>query len=354
MFSAFLRQEDGSTVVLFALALTIIMGFGSLVIDVGTSMVERRHLQNAIDAAVLAATTELPDTTRAAEVANEYIELNGYPPSALTISFHDADTKMSIVASAPVEYGFARIFGFASGAVGAGSSAAVQPMGGAFEYALFSGSTSNTLSMNGSGQYIGGSSHSNRNTTFNGSNFTLTGACESVTTVRVNGSGIDIGRIVEDAPFVAMPDFSDLLRTQAQQANQYYNGNQTYNGSHLTVNSPIYVNGNLTVNGSNFTGRGCIVATGNISFNGSNLIDSSGDAVCFYSKNGNITVNGSGITLDGIVYAPNGNITLNGSNQTIHGRVVGNTISINGSNERIVAGAADLWALPRSGVKLVR
>ena len=211
-----------------------------------------------------------------------------------------------------------------------------------------------TLIINGINQYVGGSSHTNKNFIANGSNITITGDCEAMGTITVNGSNINIDNRFPYSDFVDMPDFSETIRLQAEAAGQVYTGNKIYNGSSIVVNQPIYVDGNVTINGSSFVGKGCILATGNITFNGNNLNASTNDAVCFYSKNGNIIVNGSGITLDGILYAPNGSITMNGSNQTVHGRVIGNTVIINGSSLTIQSGTNDLRSLPLSSVQLIK
>ena len=220
----------------------------------------------------------------------------------------------------------------------------------AFNYTLFSGSSTSTLTLNGSKQTINGSSHSNNYFTANGSNINITGTVEAVKTVTVNGNAIQIGKIVQNAPYIGMPDFSDTIKTQADAAGQTYNGDKTYNGSNISVDFPIYVNGNLTINGSHFSGKGTIVATGNITFTGSNLNNTSDDSVLFYSKNGNITINGSSSVLYGMLYAPNGTITMNGSAQTIYGRVIGNNITINGSGLDINSSDNDLNGLPSSGV----
>lgn len=48
------RNEDGQVLVMFALMMTVLMGFAALVIDVGGAYVARGGLQNAADAAALA------------------------------------------------------------------------------------------------------------------------------------------------------------------------------------------------------------------------------------------------------------------------------------------------------------
>lgn len=349
-----LKNNTGSVVVIFAVMLTALLGFCALVSDIGMVLIEKQKLQNAIDSASLAAAQELPDTSKAFDIANEYIQLNGYNPTDVSITFSSDNKSINIVGSKTVNYYFARLFGFESTAVHPSASATLENMGDAFNYVLFSGSQTTTLTLNGSNQFIDGSSHTNKNFVANGSKLTITGICEAMTTITVNGSQININSRLPNAPYVNMPDFSETIKLQAQQAGQYFNGNKTYNGSNMDVNSPIYVNGNITVNGSHFQGQGCVLATGNITFNGSNLNESTNDAVCFYSKNGNITINGSHAVFDGILYAPNGSITMNGSNQSVNGRVIGNTVTFNGSNLSIIGSAHDLTSLPSKGIKLIK
>ncbi len=72
------RDERGQGLALGALALFVILGFAALVLDVGLFMHEKRDVQNAVDAAALAAAQEMPDDIYAAEdVAREWLEKNG-------------------------------------------------------------------------------------------------------------------------------------------------------------------------------------------------------------------------------------------------------------------------------------
>jgi Flp pilus assembly protein TadG len=371
LVKAILTNDDGLAVVLFALMSLVLMGFGGLVVDVGKVSLTKAQLQNAADAAALAGVRELPDAS-AATIAENYAIQNGIPEDAVAINPNNTDpTKLEVVCTQDVHYSLARVLGLSGTSVTTRAVAQAGSGGAAFDYTVFSGSPNHTLTFNGSNTYIGGSAHSNYRFTINGSHQEITQSAEAVSgftmngshqtiggtcqaaTILVNGSHIDIGeRDYSPAPFVEMPDFSDLVQSEAQAEGNVYTGNKTYNGSNIDVDSPIYVDGNVTINGSHFTGNGVILASGNITFNGSNL-SSSGSAVCFYSKNGNITINGAHAELEGIVYAPNGSITMNGSHQTVNGRVVGNRVVFNGSTYNISAGTDDLQSLPTSGAKLI-
>ena len=54
------RREGGQTLLIFVLALTVLLGFTAMAIDVGLFFENRRHLQNTADAAALAGVAELP------------------------------------------------------------------------------------------------------------------------------------------------------------------------------------------------------------------------------------------------------------------------------------------------------
>jgi len=71
-------RERGQALVLFVLALSVLMGFTAMTIDVGLFLHERRNLQNAADAAALAGVLELPQSPAAAQLrAQEWAVENG-------------------------------------------------------------------------------------------------------------------------------------------------------------------------------------------------------------------------------------------------------------------------------------
>ena len=52
-------REAGQVLILFVLALGVLLGMVAMTIDVGLAYVERRNLQNAVDAAALAAAQDI-------------------------------------------------------------------------------------------------------------------------------------------------------------------------------------------------------------------------------------------------------------------------------------------------------
>jgi len=70
-------RSSGQILVLVAFSMVLVLGFAALVIDIGRFMYGRQEVQNAVDAAALAAAQQLPDDGAMAEaVAHQYIEGN--------------------------------------------------------------------------------------------------------------------------------------------------------------------------------------------------------------------------------------------------------------------------------------
>ena len=86
-----MRREEGQVIVIMVLFLTVLCGFAGLVIDVGRIYVAQRQLQQAVDAAALAAAQDLPATATANTDVTAYSALAG-----------KKNAKSGMVAAAPV------------------------------------------------------------------------------------------------------------------------------------------------------------------------------------------------------------------------------------------------------------
>ena len=366
------NDDRGSVVVIVALMMVVLLGFSALVVDVGVTYGQERKLQNALNAAALAGGLQLPDEGNALNAANQNIQLNGYKPSDIKVTFLNNDSTINIVGTQIVNTIFAKVFGASSVTLTIHSAASKTGAPPAFNYALFSGDTNNYMGLNGSSYSITGSVHSNAGMWINGTGLNVTGTCDAPREIGINGSNSSFGtveaspivvngsniligtKIRQSASIIDMPDFSSTIKSAAQQGGTYYNGDQNYNGNDIGLSTPIYVNGNVNFNGSSsFYGNSTIVATGNIAFDGNVSNDSSNDAICLYSANGSIYFNGSGLNINGIVYAPHGQIIINGQNTTVNGRLIANDIYINGGGLTIISNPNDLTSLPiKQSVKL--
>ncbi len=84
------RREDGQVLVMTTIALVVMLAFAGFVIDLGRVYVAQRQLQQSVDAAALAASQDLPNSTAALTTAQNYSaaagKLNSHPdmsPGAL-------------------------------------------------------------------------------------------------------------------------------------------------------------------------------------------------------------------------------------------------------------------------------
>ncbi len=98
-------HERGQAIVLFSLLIGVIGLFVMLVVDVGFLLVEKRVVQNAVDAAALAGAQELPDDAGQAElVALNYAEANGLDPADLTVTFECTNALPQVCNTAAGKY----------------------------------------------------------------------------------------------------------------------------------------------------------------------------------------------------------------------------------------------------------
>ncbi|EAX48036.1 hypothetical protein TcarDRAFT_1914 [Thermosinus carboxydivorans Nor1] len=126
-----LRNQQGAVAVLTALALTAMLGFAAIVVDVGLLYYNRVELANLADAAALAGVQDLPGDAAAARAsALNYAARNGRSGDAVTVEIVD-DHSVAVQATRPVELFFARVFGLASSTVQASARASVRPLSAA-------------------------------------------------------------------------------------------------------------------------------------------------------------------------------------------------------------------------------
>lgn len=78
MFKKFLGNESGQSMILVALMLTVILGFGALAIDVGYMTIQKSSLQNAADSAALAGAMMVPKYYDESEEGQVYSYVENY------------------------------------------------------------------------------------------------------------------------------------------------------------------------------------------------------------------------------------------------------------------------------------
>lgn len=385
------KHEKAQILVIFALMIVGLMGSAALVTDLGTVYFQKTDMQNCADAAALAGAQDLPDNNTAISKAVEFAGRNGLnaiqngvekdgDKITVTTPYNGDSTKIEVVCERTVQSSFARVLGFTQSNVS--SRAVAQKVGSvggaAFGYAIFSGNPSYTLNMSGNSN-VTGNIHTNYKATMSGNidvtpevhgavevvsrfdmsgNTHIYGTCQAAE-IHQSGNSTITTKIESPAAVVPMyPDFSEIIRSQAEAAGSIYNGNKSISGN-TTVTSPIYIHGNLTISGNttltftspiyvdgnisisgNYSYPGStIFATGSINISGNNTLS---NKVLIYSKNSDITISGNASPA-GIIFAPTGTITISGN--TINGRVIGDKVSLNG-NYDVTSGVDDFECLP--------
>ncbi|MCL6638088.1 MAG: hypothetical protein K6T80_00215 [Firmicutes bacterium] len=120
--------QGGFALVLVTAGMVALLGFAALVADIGTLILEKERLANAVDAAALAGAKELPaNPALAVSVAEAYASQNGCEPDppAVTAGNGYPDSKIIVQATKEVKFTFARVLGFNSGTVSARAAAGV-------------------------------------------------------------------------------------------------------------------------------------------------------------------------------------------------------------------------------------
>jgi hypothetical protein len=141
----FIRNEDGSIVVIIALFMTILIGLSALVLDMGMAYNNKSQLQKDLDSIALAAVRNLPanDTTseewnNAKITAREYAAANGIPilPDSDIIPVYEEGiiTGIQIKGQSNVQFNFARIFGNESKTIYSDATAKLMTVSGMADF----------------------------------------------------------------------------------------------------------------------------------------------------------------------------------------------------------------------------
>lgn len=124
IFNRLLKENQGQSLVLVALSLVVLLGFGALVTDAGYLYVQRRESQNIADAAALAGTWVIQDGEDAVnELAKDYAELHGYERDDITATIVDDGKSVTATVNKDHDLFFAKVLNINSAYVGATATA---------------------------------------------------------------------------------------------------------------------------------------------------------------------------------------------------------------------------------------
>jgi Flp pilus assembly protein TadG len=128
----YIDNEKGSTIILITIFITVLAGIAAMVTDAGAIYLTRGRLQNAVDAASLAALQDLPlNPAQAMETALVYAQADSPSDSVIdTPQILESDRAVLVSAHKTVKYGLARILGVESKIVVAQAMARLEPITG--------------------------------------------------------------------------------------------------------------------------------------------------------------------------------------------------------------------------------
>lgn len=125
----FLRGRKGTSTVIFAMALVLIMGCTSISIDIGLLIHEKSKISAAADAAALAGAQELVlDMDEAIPVTRSYLLKNGIQPDDADVELSEDRKTVRVVSRKSVNYFFAPVLGFHDGEVEVEAAAKTAPV----------------------------------------------------------------------------------------------------------------------------------------------------------------------------------------------------------------------------------
>lgn len=127
-----LREEQGAAIVIVALTITAMMGFGALIVDVGNLYLNKTRLVNMADAAALAGVQDLPGNPQSAVTsAYSYATQNGRNSDVIGVSVSNNNRVITVTGTRRVPLFLARVFQMTSSDVMAEAAASISPITGA-------------------------------------------------------------------------------------------------------------------------------------------------------------------------------------------------------------------------------
>ena len=125
-FRKLIQKEDGQSLIIFVLLLTILLGFAALVLDVGIMSLSKSKLQNAADAAALAGVQELPDNPVEAKTsAQHYAAINGQSSDSTTVKVATNNSSVSVEVSRTTPMFLGKLLGVDISTVSAKATASI-------------------------------------------------------------------------------------------------------------------------------------------------------------------------------------------------------------------------------------
>jgi hypothetical protein len=125
-------REHGQVLILFAVTIPVLLGMTGMAVDLGAYAADRRDLQNASDAAALAAARELPDAGAAEAAAHAWGLKNGIAVADMDVAVSGGTSapRVRVVIEEPHEFYFMKIVGLDESDVSGAAAAIKASFGG--------------------------------------------------------------------------------------------------------------------------------------------------------------------------------------------------------------------------------
>lgn len=352
------RDERGAIAVIVAILLPVIVGVAGLSIDVGSWYETQAQLQNAADAAALAAAAYLPNSPSSATTAAQTQVTDNVSGATVSvvIPYNGRSNEVQVTVSKVGTVTFAGILGITGPTITASAVAESTRGTGSFIYA--SSTACNAISITSSGQFSGTSLWSNGGVTAVGNNIHVSGQVDVGNSSCPFPSALTPPGATDVSTYTGWPT---ALPTTAQ-------GNMPSScsrasisitsSSWLSSNPPgmycttgtisISNSGQMNFNGYEFISESTspyaiyVATSGGITFTGycpSSCSSGGTPQTLFYATAGGVYVANSGSgTFTGDVFAPSGQVSMvvSGGNDT--GFVEASTISFTTSGDSTVTG----------------
>jgi Flp pilus assembly protein TadG len=364
------RAERGSVAIVVAIMLPVIIGFGGMVITVGSWYLTQAQLQNAADAAALAGAKDLPNSPSSAAAAAQTLAADNVSGATVTpvTPYNGSSSEIQVTVSKPGSTWFVGIFGISAPTITATAVAEVAQGTGNFIYAA--STACNAISIATSGNLSTTTLWSNGGITATGKGVTVTGSVDVANSScpfpsQLTPPGATSVSTSTGWP-VALPTTAQgNLPSTCSSASIVITSSSWLSsnppGMYCTTGTVAILNsGNMTFGGYEFVSENSspyaiyVATSGQITFTGycpSSCSSGGTPQSLFYATAGGVYfANSGGGSLTGYIFAPNGQVSMDVSGNNDTGFIEASTVSFTNSGTTSTTGTGPT---PTGGVKLI-
>jgi Flp pilus assembly protein TadG len=352
------RAERGVIAVVVAILLPVLAGVAGLVIDVGSWYTTQAQLQNAADAAALAAAQDLPNSpASAAAAAQTQVTDNVSGATVTTVTPYDgSSSEVQVTVSKQGSVTFSSVLGVTGPTITATAVAEATQGTGSFVYAA--STACNAINIVDSGKILTTTLWSNGGISATGQGITVTGQADVADSScpfpsQLTPPGPTSVGTSTSWPTPLPTTAQGNLPSSCSSASIIVFGSSWLSsnppGMYCTTGAIIIINsGTMTFNGYEFVSESTssdaiyVINSGNTTFTGycpSSCSSGSTPQTLFYATAGGIYAANSGtVTFTGDMFAPGGQVGMAVSGGSDTGFIEASSVSITNSGSTSVTG----------------